>query len=191
MKDAHCTSAVYSFLCEFSGGSISISLCPFVFLFIRLSFLFSPFLYVIMHSKSTHGAGISQGWNTAKFSKKGRAAAVLFFSWSTESRVLGAFCQRASLSINVLIHFYIWESRGQETLSQREKLQEERSMSVSPHLLLCEEISLRMFGGTLNKGKYNCNRQKLCTWTMQITYCNKETVFDKTCLPSSQQSYIR
>lgn len=51
-----------------------------VFLFISLSFMFSPLLNMIMHSKGTHGTGLrararTRGPEQLKFTKRAKAAA--------------------------------------------------------------------------------------------------------------------
>lgn len=102
--------------------------------------VFSLFLNMIMQSKGTRGTRLSagarnytHGWNTADFcflkkeqSRAATSAPVLSPGWSIESGVLVAFCQRTSFSINALIYFYIWESRGQEKCLQRKKLRSEK-----------------------------------------------------------------
>lgn len=46
-------------LCILWRVHLSLPLCLFVFLFILLSFMFPPFLYMIMQSKGTRGTGLS------------------------------------------------------------------------------------------------------------------------------------
>ena len=87
-----------------------LSVCLFVFLFIPLSLMFSPFFNMIMQSKGTPGTGLGAGRKTLNFAERiKQPLCMLPLCWSIGCCVLVAFRHGTDFSINVFNYFYIRE----------------------------------------------------------------------------------